>query len=90
MDIELQTPLRSNIKDDRDPDFVKQLMKVRRLVETVIRQLSAEFHIEKVRARDFSHLTSRTVRKVLAHTVGVYLNRQLGRAPLQFEGLIID
>jgi len=88
--IELQTPLRSNMKDDRDPAFVKQLMKVRRLVETVIGQLSDPFHIEKVRARDLWHLTSRTARKVLAHTVGVFLNRKLGRAPLQFEGLIID
>jgi hypothetical protein len=28
MGIELQTPLRSNMKDNRDPVFVKQLMKV--------------------------------------------------------------
>lgn len=63
-------------------------MKTRRLIETVIGQLSDQFHIEKVRARDLWHLTSRVARKVLAHTVGVFLNRQLGRAPLQFEGLI--
>jgi Transposase DDE domain len=90
MGIDLQTPLRSNMKDDRDPAFVKQLMKVRRLVETVIGQLSEQFHIEKVRARDLWHLTSRSARKVLSHTVGVYLNRKLGREPLQFEGLIAD
>jgi hypothetical protein len=35
-------------------------------------------------------LTSRTARKVLSHTMGVYLNRTLGREPLQFEGLIAD
>ena len=87
-DIDLETPLRSNMQDDRDPLFVKQLMKTRRLIETVIGQLSEQFHIEKVRARDLWHLTSRVARKVLAHTVGVFLNRQLGRAPLQFEGLI--
>ena len=86
--IDLETPLRSNMQDDRDPLFVKQLMKTRRLIETVIGQLSEQFHIEKVRARDLWHLTSRVARKVLAHTVGVFLNRQLGRAPLQFEGLI--
>lgn len=90
MGIDLQTPLRSNMKDDRDPAFVKQLMKVRRLVETVIGQLSEQFHIEKVRARDLWHLTSRSARKILSHTVGVYLNRKLGREPLQFEGLIVD
>lgn len=86
--IDLQTPLRSNMKDDRDPLFVAQLMKTRRLIETVIGQLSDHFHIEKVRARDLWHLTSRVARKVLAHTVAVFLNRKLGRAPLQFEGLI--
>ena len=88
LDIDLETPLRSNMKDDRDPNFVTQLMKTRRLVETVIGQLSDHFHIEKVWARDLWHLTSRVARKVLAHTVGVFLNRQLGRAPLQFDGLI--
>ncbi len=77
------------MKDDRDPAFVAQLMKTRRLVETVIGQLSDHFHIEKVWARDLWHLTSRVARKVLAHTVGIFLNRQWGRAPLQFEGLII-
>ena len=86
--IDLETPLRSNMQDDRDPAFVAQLMKTRRLVETVIGQLSEHFHMEKVWVRDLWHLTSRVARKVLAHTVGVFLNRQLGRAPLQFEGLI--
>jgi hypothetical protein len=52
--------------------------------------MSEQFHLEKVRARDLWHLTSRTARKVLSHTVGVYLNRKLGREPLQFEGLIAD
>ena len=34
--IDLQTPLRSNMKDDRDKGFVKRLVSTRRLVETVI------------------------------------------------------
>jgi len=33
--IGLQTTLRKNIKDSRDKTFVKQLMSIRRLVETV-------------------------------------------------------
>ena len=44
----------------------------------------------KVRARDLWHLTSRINRKILAHTMGRYLNRMLGREPLQFDGLIVD
>ena len=88
--VDLETPLRSNMSDTRDPDFVKNLVKTRRLVETVIGQLTDHLHIAKVRARDLWHLTSRINRKILAHTMGIYLNRMLGRAPLQFDGLITD
>jgi hypothetical protein len=38
--IDLETPLRANMTDTRDPVFVKSLIKVRRLVETVIGQLT--------------------------------------------------
>src|SRR5881396_161078 len=57
--IDLETPLRANMTDTRDPVFVKSLIKVRRLVETVIGQLTDHLHMAKVRARDLWHLTSR-------------------------------
>ncbi len=88
--VDLETPLRSNMSDTRDPDFVKHLVKTRRLIETVIGQLTEHLHIAKVWARDIWHLTSRINRKILAHTMGIYLNRMLERAPLQFDGLITD
>jgi hypothetical protein len=87
-DIDLQTPLRKNMKDSRDKTFVKQLMSARRLVETVIGQLSERFHIEKVRARDLWHAQNRFIRKLLAHTIGVFLNYCLGQQLLQFEVLV--
>ena len=74
--------------DTRPKSFVRQLMSARRLVETVIGQLADRFNIEKVRARDLWHLTNRFVRKLLAHTVAVFLNYCLHRDPLQFEGLV--
>jgi hypothetical protein len=86
--IDLQTPFRSNMKDTRPRAFVKTLTSVRRLVETVIGQLSDRFHIEKVRGRDLWHQTSRLARKLLSHTVGIFLNILHGREPLQFDGLI--
>lgn len=86
--IDLQTPLRSNMKDLRPWSFVKLLTPVRRRIETVIGQLSERFHIEKVRARDLWHQTSRVARKLLAHTIGVFLNVLHGREPLQFDGLV--
>jgi len=33
-------------------------------------------------------LTSRIARKILAHTLGIFMNRQIGRSDLQFESLI--
>ncbi len=50
--IELKTPLRKNMTDDRPKSFVKHLMSKRRLMETVIGQLAERFEIEKTKARD--------------------------------------
>jgi len=86
--IELQTPLRKNMNDSRPKAFVKQIMSIRRLVETVIGQLSDRFHIEKSRVRDLWYLTNRFIRKLLAHTVGVFLNFCLGQQLLQFDALV--
>jgi len=86
--IDLQTPLRGNMKDPRPVQAVKLMTRIRRRIETVIGQLTERFHIEKVRARDRWHLTSRKARKILAHTMGIFINRQLGREPLHFDGLI--
>lgn len=86
--IDLQTPLRTNMTDPRPLWVVRQLIRTRRRVETVIGQLTEQFHFEKIRARDVWHLTSRIARKVLAHTLGIFMNRQIGRSDLQFEGLI--
>jgi hypothetical protein len=65
VDVNLETPLRSNMQDPRAPNYVKLLQRVRRMVETVIAQLAERFHIEKVWARDMWHLTSRLNRKLL-------------------------
>jgi len=85
--INLQTALRKNMKDKRPQDFVNFLMRIRRLIETVIRQLQERFNIEKVWARDTWHLTNRFNRKILAHTVCLWLNRH-SHYPLQFERLL--
>ena len=85
--VNLQTPLRSNMNDPRGKHFNRWLTSTRQLVETVIGQLAQQFHIEKVRARDLWHLTNRIGRRVLAHTIGIMVNKMLGNPPLQFECL---
>jgi hypothetical protein len=86
--IELETPLKKNMKDARSPEFLVKIKSVRRLIETVIGQLNDRFHFNVVWARDFWHLLSRLARKTLAHTVGVFLNRKLGRPSIKFDGLL--
>ena len=77
------------MKESRDRHWVKLLVKTRRLVETVIGQLTERFHVQKVRARDLWHLTNRINRKLLAHTLAFWINRD-SIYPLQFEQLISD
>lgn len=85
--IYLQTALRVNMHDPRPKPLVAQLMRVRRLVETVIGQLAVRFHLEHVQARDLWHLSSRLHRKLLAHTVCFWLGRDRPN-PLAFEQLL--
>ena len=86
-DINVQTPSKSNMKAQLGKDANSWLISTRRLVETVIAQLSEQFNIEKVRARDLWHLTTRISRKILSHTVGCFVNKLQGNSPLQFEKL---
>lgn len=85
--LHLQTPTRGNMKESRPKKFLNWMMSKRRLIETVIGQLSERFHIEKIKARDLWHLASRFWRKILAHTVCVQVSLLLGYGPLQFERL---
>lgn len=88
--IDLQTPLRKNMQDERPKSFVKLVLRVRRRIETVIGQLTERFEIEKCRCRDRWHMTSRIARKLLAHNIGSYLNIIAGRPAIQFENLISE
>ena len=87
--INLQTPMRDNMSDTRGKDAQSWLISTRRLVETVIGQLTEQFNIQKIRARNLWHLTNRITRKVLSHTVAVMINKSLGNPPLQFEKLVL-
>jgi hypothetical protein len=83
--VNLQTPMRDNMTDTRGKDAGKWLVSTRRLVETVIGQLTERFHIEKVRTRDLWHLTNRIIRKTLSHTIAVLANKLLGNPSLRLE-----
>lgn len=86
--IDLQTPVRQNMKERRPRWWLKLLQRVRKRIETVIGQLEQRFGLAKTRARDAWHLTNQVTRKLLAHTVGVWLNLRQGREPLDLDGLL--
>jgi len=86
--IKLEHPLRSNMKESRPKVYLKAMLKKRRLIETVIGQLADRFNIEKVRARRQISLIARFSRKILAHTVGILMNKMAGKPSLQFENLV--
>jgi hypothetical protein len=75
--------------DSRPHWWVRLIIKVRRLIETVIGQLVGRFHLDKVWARDIWHLSSRLNREILAHTLCFWLNRH-SLHPLRFEDLVVS
>ena len=66
-DIDLQTPLRKNMPDDRDPGAVARLMRTRRAVEIAIGKLSEMFAAQTTKARDLPGFVNRMARKLLAY-----------------------
>ena len=88
--VELLTPTRRNMALQLPPFVQRLTRRWRKLIETVGSQLAGRFAIEQIRVRDLWHLQHRIIRKILAHTLAVVLNLQLGRSPLDFDGLLAD
>lgn len=88
--LNLQTPLRDNMHDDRSPAVVKWIVSTRRLIETVIGQLTERFRINAIRVKDFWHLQGRIARKLLAHVIATQLAKFLGIRPTQLDAIVIS
>ena len=73
---------------DPEPERSHRISSIRYRIETVFSQLTERFQIKRVWARDMWHLGSRLLRKVLAHTIGVVLNRAEGNEPLRLAELL--
>lgn len=86
--VKLVTPVRSNMKEEHPKALRKFCSRVRKIVETVGSHLTERFAVAKIRVHDLWHFQHRLIRKVLAHTVMVFLNLQLGRDPLDLDGLV--
>ena len=86
--IHVVTPPRARMTLTSPLCLVRTCARWRKIVETVGSQLTEHFAVARIRVRDLWHFQSRLMRKVLAHTMGVLLNLQLGRQPLDLDGLL--
>ena len=84
----LVTPPRKRMQATFAPAVLKRCARWRKRVETVGTHLTERFAIARIRVRNLWHFQHRLIRKVLAHTVGVFLNLQLVRPPLDLDGLL--
>ncbi len=74
-------------RHDKDPRRSQALLSVRRRIEHAIGQLVERFPCRRVRVKDIWHLEHRLGRKILSHTVAIWLNVRDGHEPLQFDRL---
>ena len=82
------TPPRARMQTDHPQVLLKACGRWRKLIETVGAHLTERFAVERLRVHDLWHYPHRLIRKVLAHTVAVSLNLQMGRQPLDLDGLV--
>jgi hypothetical protein len=85
--VQLETPFRK-AKSDPWPKRSRLISRFRYRIDTVFGQLSQQFQIKKVWARDLWHLGSRLLRKILAHTITVFFNQSQDRPLLNVAGLV--
>jgi hypothetical protein len=87
--VSVVTPRKKTMKTALYPaQLVKACARWRKLVETVGSHLTERFAVNRIRVHDLWHFQHRLIRKVLAHTVAVFLNLTLGRQPLDLDGLV--
>ncbi len=82
------TPPRKGMITPHPRGLLRACARIRKGVETVGSHLTERFAVARIRVHDLWHFQHRLIRKILAHTVGVFLNLQMGRAPLDLDGLL--
>jgi hypothetical protein len=86
--ITVVTPIRKNMQTDLPKALLKFCKYVRKFVETIGSHLTERCEVDKIRVHDLWHFQHRLIRKILAHTVCVFLNLTSGRPPLDLDGLV--
>jgi hypothetical protein len=82
------TPARKNMQTVLPKHILRYCKRIRKFVETVGSHLTERFKVDQIRVHDLWHFQHRLIRKILAHTVCVFLNLMFGRPPLDLDGLV--
>lgn len=82
------TPPRKNMKTALPEPLLKFCRRIRKRIETVGSQLTGRFRTDHIRVHDIWHFQHRLIRKILAHTVCVFINLTSNRPPLDLDGLV--
>ncbi len=82
------TPARKNMQTILPKPLRRFCNRVRKCVETVGSHLTERFKVDQIRVHDLWHFQHRLIRKILAHTICVFLNLMFGRPPLDLDGLV--
>ena len=82
------TAPRKRMTTPHSPTLLKVCARLRKGIETVGSHLTERFAVARIHVHDLWHFQHRLIRKVLAHTVGVFLNLQFGRPALDLDGLV--
>ena len=85
--IQLQAPFRKATHDPW-PQHSALLSRVRYRIDTTFGQLVDRYQVKRVWVKDAWHLHSRLLRKVLSHTMALFLNQIQGNPPMQLAKLL--
>jgi hypothetical protein len=86
--ITVVTPVRKNMQTNLPSRLLRFCKRIRKFVETVGSHLTERFRVDQIRVHDLWHFQHRLIRKILAHTVCVFLNLMFARSPLDLDGLV--
>ena len=79
---------RKNQKAQYPPRFRPQHAKLRRRIETTISQLTHQFNVSRIRARGHWGVRTRLSNKFGGFTLGVFLNKCLGRKLMALKDVV--
>ncbi len=82
------TPPRKGMTTPHPPPLLRLCARLRKGVEPGGAHLTERFAVARIRVHDLWHFQPRLIRKVLTPTVGIFLNLDLGRPPLDLDGLV--